>query len=122
MVDNKGRSGGLILLWHSMVNVDIQNFSRRHINDVIQCRDGEMFWKLTGFYGRPETACRPEAWALLLHLSHLTFTLWLCLGDFNEILSNGEKLNGPPRPYTQMADFRRAIEDSGLHDLGFNGR
>jgi endonuclease/exonuclease/phosphatase family metal-dependent hydrolase len=32
-----------------------------------------------------------------------------------------EKLSGPPRPNTQMADFRRAIKDSGLHDLGFNG-
>jgi hypothetical protein len=46
---------------------------------------------------------------------------WLCLGDFNEILSNGEKMSGPPRPNTHMVDFRRAIEDSGLHDLGFNG-
>jgi hypothetical protein len=35
VVDSKGRSGGLILLWHSTINVDIQNYSRRHINVVI---------------------------------------------------------------------------------------
>jgi len=121
VVDSKGRSGGLILLWHSSVKVEIQNYSRRHINAVIQRRAGEMYWKLTGFYGHPETARRPEAWALLRHLSLLSPMPWLCLGDFNEILSNGEKLSGPPRPYSQMASFQRALEDSGLNDLGFCG-
>jgi hypothetical protein len=101
--------------------VEIQNYSLRHINAVIQRRAGEMYWKLTGFYGHPETARRPEAWALLRHLSLLSPMPWLCLGDFNEILSNGEKLSGPPRPYAQMASFQRAPEDSGLNDMGFCG-
>jgi exonuclease III len=35
VVDSKGKSGGLILLWHSTINVDIQNYSCRHINVVI---------------------------------------------------------------------------------------
>jgi hypothetical protein len=32
VVDCKGRSGGLVLLWKSTIQVDIQNYSRRHIS------------------------------------------------------------------------------------------
>ncbi len=35
MVDCIGRSGGLALLWKSDAHVHIQNYSRRHINAVI---------------------------------------------------------------------------------------
>jgi hypothetical protein len=38
--------------------VEVQNFSRRHINAVIHNRDMDMDWKFTGFYGHPDaTKC-----------------------------------------------------------------
>ena len=46
---------------------------------------------------------------------------WLCCGDFNEILFNYEKEGGPPRVERCMEDFRKALEDCDLHDLGFTG-
>ena len=46
---------------------------------------------------------------------------WLCCGDFNEILFNYEKEGGPPRVQRCMEDFRKALEDCDLHDLGFTG-
>jgi hypothetical protein len=36
VVDCKGRSGGLALLWNSEVQVTIQNYSLQHINAPIQ--------------------------------------------------------------------------------------
>jgi len=45
----------------------------------------------------------------------------LCCGDFNEILFNYEKEGGPPRVERCMEDFRKALEDCDLLDLGFTG-
>jgi exonuclease III len=68
IVDSRGRSGGLILLWRQPALVDIQNYCIWHINKSV--REGTA-WKFTGFYGHPETAKREEAWSLLRHLSQL---------------------------------------------------
>jgi hypothetical protein len=46
---------------------------------------------------------------------------WLCSGDFNEILFGCEKEGGPPRSESNMQRFRMALEDCGLHGLGFVG-
>jgi hypothetical protein len=120
-VDCKGKSGGLMLLWCSSTKLEIQNYSRRHVSAVALGRDGVPLWKMTGFYGHPETARRPEAWSLPRHLASLGPERWLCCGDFNEILHKSEKSNGPPRPLSQMGDFQKALEDCGLQDLGFSG-
>ncbi|KAL0423851.1 UNVERIFIED_CONTAM: hypothetical protein Sradi_0919900 [Sesamum radiatum] len=41
--------------------------------------------------------------------------------DFNEILDNSEKCGGPLRLNWQMRNFRRALSDCDLHDIGFMG-
>ena len=48
-------------------------------------------WHLTGFYGNPDTAKRPESWAKLKHLQGTSSLPWLAIGDFNEIISLTEK-------------------------------
>jgi hypothetical protein len=50
--------------------VEIQNYSRRHINAIIKMTGNGVGWKFIGFYGHPELAKRKEAWALLRCLSH----------------------------------------------------
>jgi exonuclease III len=61
VVDRIGKSGGLALLWNDEISVSIQNFSRRHINGVIENLGGVENWKFTGFYGHPDAAKRHEA-------------------------------------------------------------
>jgi hypothetical protein len=99
VVDSVGRSGGLILLWKAVVNVEIQNYSRRHINAIVVNGGTEIKWKFTGFYGHPDTNKRKEAWDLLRHLSHFQPLPWLCIGDFNEILDlTGKKKKKKEKP------------------------
>ena len=38
VVDSIGRSGGMALLWGDNINVEIQNYSQRHINGMIEDR------------------------------------------------------------------------------------
>lgn len=77
VIDCHGRSRGLALLWKLKDQVRIQNYSKGHINDVVHEGNASQVWKLTGFYGNPETARRSESWALLRHLSRLSPEPWL---------------------------------------------
>lgn len=119
-VDPMCRSGGLALLWREDGKVEIQNFSRRHINATITMEGGKP-WKLTGFYGHPDWTKRHDALALLSHLKHYQPIPWLCLGDFNEILDQSEKVGVSLRHDVQMAQFRTTLEECNLSDLGFMG-
>jgi hypothetical protein len=91
VVDCRGKSGRLILLWKSSVCVEIQNYSCHHINVVVKNSLTKSLWKFSGFYGHPDVAKQPQAWVLLRHLATMTPVPWLCLWDFNEIISLGEK-------------------------------
>lgn len=46
---------------------------------------------------------------------------WLCMGDFNEILSNDEKYREATRSFSQMECFRVALDECELSDLEYIG-
>lgn len=58
-------------------------------------------------------------WALLKHLSAQNSSPWLCIGDYNEILSSEEKDGCLPRPEHLMQNFRSTLLYCGLIDMGF---
>lgn len=54
-VQRQGKGGGLAMFWRKEVNLEIKSFSRHHI-DVVVTEEGSGFkWRLTSFYGHPET-------------------------------------------------------------------
>jgi exonuclease III len=121
VVDCVGKSGGLALLWESDFDIEIQNFTRRHINAVIRSPMNAEQWKFSCIYGHPETAKRHESWTLMKHLAELAPEPWVCLGDFNEVVSMEEKRGGSERHRTQMRAFQQALEECSLSDLGYSG-
>jgi ribonuclease HI/exonuclease III len=120
-VDCVGRSGGLAILWNDDSLIEIQNFSRRHINAVVRTTTNGQCWKFTGFYGNPEAGKRHESWSLMRHLNSLLPEKWLCCGDFNEISEESEKFGGNRQPRWQMENFNQMMVDCNLIDLGFFG-
>jgi hypothetical protein len=121
VVDQVGRSGGLAFLWNLETNLEVYNYSRRHINVVVKDGENNPLWKLTGFYGHPDCARRAESWELLKFLNTCHLAPWLCAGDFNEIVEQAEKEGSNLRKESQMTGFREAIEFCRLGDLGFSG-
>lgn len=101
--------------------MEIQNFSRHHINAVVKMETINQSWKFSGFYGHPEVGKRKEAWNLLCHLRSFTPTAWLCVGDFNETVNDSEKYGEFRKPMRQMVDFQDTLETCRLHDLGYSG-
>jgi exonuclease III len=121
VVDSVGKSGGLALFWAVDIGVEIQNYSRRHISAKVCSSPNKPQWKLTGFYGHPNPSKRKEAWSLLRYIARMDPIPWVCLGDFNEILSADEKYGGSRRQRGLMENFQNTLEVCGLSDLGFWG-
>jgi exonuclease III len=121
IVDSVGRSGGLALLWNNSELVEIQNYSKRHINAIVKDGAIAQSWKFTGFYAHPDWTKRHESWALLNHLRSFVPLPWLCVGDFNEITEQSEKSRALLHKEIQMTQFREVLEHCHFSDLGFIG-
>lgn len=78
-------------------------------------------WRMTGFYGHLKTHRRYESWDLLTFLNNQLQLPWLCLGDFNEILSTTEKSGGAIWSQQQMDGFRNVVDYCAFQDLGYCG-
>lgn len=116
-----GRRCGLCLLWKEPLDLIIKSYSPHHIDAVILPWNDISEWRVTGFYGWAEDMEKFNSWQLLSSLYADYNSHWLCLGDWNEIISSAEKEGGNPRPLAKMNAFRTALDDSGLVDLGFKG-
>ena len=90
-VDDEGRSGGLALLWHSDMDVDIKSYSIGQVDALIRGGTESTPWHFKGFYGNPVKEKKRESWQLLRRLSTNRTLPWACMGDFNEVLFQFEK-------------------------------
>lgn len=118
--DCEGQSGGLALFWKSFLKVSAGLKSRYHIDATITEEDG-FEWRFTGIYGEPKLEEKVKTWKLLRTIRHHSDKPWICMGDFNEILTQGEKEGGVDRPQVYLDRFKEALEECNLHDLGFLG-
>lgn len=121
VVDYVRRSGGLALLWIDDLVVDIQNYSRCHINATIHSTEHTDAWKFTGFYGHLETGKRKEAWDLLRHLRRLEPMAWLCVSDFNEIVEESNKKGVLDAFVAKLKILKNALDLCSLNDLDYSG-
>lgn len=56
-INNVGRSGGLAVIWRTPNVVSVNKFSNNFI-DVMVNLEGDPSWRLTGYYGFPESRRR----------------------------------------------------------------
>ncbi|CAM8921539.1 unnamed protein product [Rhodiola kirilowii] len=117
-VPARGRSGGLALFWNNPDEVSICNFSFFHIDFMVHMA---IPFRATLFYGAPKASLRRRSWDLLRQLSGLSPAPWCILGDFNEVLNFSEASQNASRRTTAILQFRSAVEDCNLSDLGFKG-
>lgn len=57
VVESRGRSGGLALLWREKNQANLLNFSQNHIDMEVRV-EGLGEWRLTGLYGEPDRSDR----------------------------------------------------------------
>ena len=118
--DCVGLGGGLALFWRKGIDLTVNSMSKYHIDATINEEDG-LLWRFTGIYGEPRSEEKEKTWRLLRILRDRSNLSWLCCGDFNEILFNCEKAGGQPRSVKSIDNFRQALVDCDLHDIGYKG-
>ncbi|KAK6156592.1 hypothetical protein DH2020_010840 [Rehmannia glutinosa] len=118
VVDNQGKSGGLMMFWKDSVDITMKSYSRGHIDCGVL--DQRKQWRFTGFYGNPDARFRRFSWEFIRKLSDSDeeFGLpWVVRGDFNEVCLLSEKKEGAPRSFSQMKDFKDTLEETGIRDI-----
>ena len=115
-----GSSGGLLLLWRNPVKITVEGKSKNFI-DVKMGSEADEGWRFTGFYGESRWEDKHLSWGYIRGLYHQDRLPWVIAGDFNEIMYSHEKEGGAPRPVNMMQNFRDALVECELEDMGFVG-
>ena len=83
----------MVLLWKEDIQIIVEDSSKYCINVLVE-KNTPQEWRFTGFYGKPITTRRHEAWTKIQTLNNRPHIPWLCAGDFNEITRQEEKVGG----------------------------
>ena len=87
----EGLSGGLLLGWTQDWDVSILFQNRHFIHSLITNMQGEVFI-VTFLYGHPNLAQRHLIWNELQIFGRQICQKWVCIGDFNQVLHESDKL------------------------------
>lgn len=105
------------MLWSQGVELNLNSYSNHH-RDCYVLHSCFPNWHITEVHVAPRLENRYRVWNLLIHLIKSFSSLWLCIGDFNELLTSKEKLGGSSRNLRQIKDFKKTLQQSELIDLG----
>ena len=118
-VEPLGLSGGLAVLWKNSYDIEILSGDKRIIDMKLQCRSVVFF--LSCVYGDPVRARRQDVWDRLVEVGMRRNEAWLLTGDFNELMSNEEKLGGAVRDESTFWGFRNMARDCKIRELRSSG-
>lgn len=118
-VEPVGLSGGLAVMWKNCYSVAVLQQDKRIID--LQVGMGSMTFYLTCVYGDPVRERRQAVWERLCDIGLIRDDPWMLVGDFNELLSNDEKLGGAVRHDSTFWDFRNLVENCKTRDMRSSG-
>uniref|UniRef100_A0A803NLR5 RNase H type-1 domain-containing protein n=1 Tax=Cannabis sativa TaxID=3483 RepID=A0A803NLR5_CANSA len=116
----KGKSGGIALLWRHEEEVSLIRFVDNYI-DVEVTVVGQLKWRFTGLYGKPNRSKRKATWDLLRTLAAASNLPWCVMEDLNNVVSHNDKQGGNRYPDFLIQGFQQALAESGLQDMDLCG-
>lgn len=120
-VEAQGFSGGIWLLWDDE-SIDFELVAADHqtIMGIVRFRH-QVFSVLSVVYASPHYVLRSSLWGYLKTLGNLIAIPWLLVGDWNQVISQEDKLGGRPVTSSLTSSLWSVISDCGLVDVGFSG-
>ncbi|KAF9612697.1 hypothetical protein IFM89_003172 [Coptis chinensis] len=96
-VPSNGRSGGMSLLWTNNLSVTIEQSDSWIIHGSAHCiATPTVTWTFSGIYAHPKHHGRKLQWQLLSAIGIHMRGPWAIFGDFNQALSQEDKIGGVP--------------------------
>ncbi|KAH7856993.1 hypothetical protein Vadar_007799 [Vaccinium darrowii] len=120
-VDPEGLSGGLALWWNTDVDMVVEMANKNLMHVMITEIPNRKIWAATFVYGCPVRTGRSLIWEEIRKIASYETLPWVCMGDFNQVLGDGEKMGGNCPRQSSITEFHGMISDSGLIDLEFKG-
>jgi ribonuclease HI len=116
-----GSKGGLLLAWRHGVDLACVSSSVNTITAWCYSDPPNNPWLLTCIYGPPVQKDKSLFWDSLLDDYKDYCGPWMCIGDFNMIISQSEKYGGRPFACSSNDAFHSFLDSFGMIDLGFSG-
>lgn len=120
IVEPEGWKGGTAFLWNENLGWDIFYKSKWIMGISINNVDGES-WNLWACYCLAEREKRGEFWHSLCSLINNGSNKWACIGDFNEVCDQYEKMGGRVVNSTHNFFLKNFLDKVNKLDIGFNG-
>ncbi|KAH7837746.1 hypothetical protein Vadar_017480 [Vaccinium darrowii] len=120
-VDPEGLSGGLALWWNKDVKIEVELISKNFMHVIVTDSLNQKMWAVTFVCGCPSKVGREKIWDAIRDIARFEVLPWVCMGDFNQVLSVGDKLGGHIPSQRLISAFHDLISDCGLVDLEFKG-
>lgn len=90
--------------------VTVQHSSKHMIHSKMLDSKGTLL-SITFIYGQPDHSKKEEVWLELKHLKQIARTNWLCIGDFNQILSHDDKFAFNTRKIIGAKLFQQTLNE-----------
>ena len=119
--DLVGFVGRLWFLWDSD-RVEVTNLAstEQEIHTLVKVNSFSLNWIFTIVYASSRDRERCMLWNNLNTVTNLHNLPWIIAGEFNELLSNDEKLGGRPISLYRANLFKECLDSCNMVDLGFN--
>ena len=92
VVEAKGKAGGLCVMWKNGFSVREVEYNKNLI--VVSVSDSVYEWLMVRFYGLSYFSKNKKAWENLMALLESYLGPWMCMGDFNYVISEDEVSGG----------------------------
>ena len=104
-----------------MVHLEVLALTEQEIHAIIWVRSQSLSWINNAIYASPKFVERCMLWENLKLIAILHDLPWALMGDFNEVIIEGEKAGGNPIFQRRVRAILDCMNECQMMDLGFSG-
>ena len=119
VVEAKGKAVGLCVMWKNGFLVREVEYNKNLI--AVTVSDSVCEWLMVGFYGLSYFSKKKKGWENLMACLESYPGPWMCMGDFNYVISKDEVSGGRKSCSSTTNYLKELMFEFGAIDLGFSG-
>ncbi|GFZ13032.1 hypothetical protein Acr_23g0014170 [Actinidia rufa] len=115
-------NGRILIVWkEDLVQLDIVQTTEQAIHCLATCKSSAVTFYISFIYAFNTPMGRRPLWHNLRRFRYASQNPWILLGDFNNVLSTEERINGQPVSMYETREFKECCYDLGLSDMRSTG-